>query len=308
MGEVVSGDADRARAAGIGQATSSTAAIIGPPLAAPLLFTVGIQWALLFNAASYAVSYFAIRSVRLAPEATPVRDITRPRASVWQDFTAGLRYFGRNRFLVALLTIAVICQCGTGALSALNVFFVTRNLHASPHLYGFLGTALGLGGIAGALMAGRVVHWLGARTTTWLGLFLGGALLVAYSRQTVFLAALIVLFVALLPITMLNTAMSPLLLAATPREYMGRVIAVFNPVVELASMLSVVVAGWLASSALHGLSASVAGMHIGAIDTIFGVSGLLVMVAGVYAVIALPHQARQSAPATPAEAEAPAAS
>jgi len=52
IGDIVTGEADRARAAGIGQATTATATIIGPPLAAPLLFTVGLQWALLFNAMS----------------------------------------------------------------------------------------------------------------------------------------------------------------------------------------------------------------------------------------------------------------
>lgn len=44
-------------AAGQGQATTGAAAILGPPLAAPLLFAVGIQWAMLINAASYVSSY-----------------------------------------------------------------------------------------------------------------------------------------------------------------------------------------------------------------------------------------------------------
>src|SRR6185312_16411005 len=46
IGEVVDGPVERARASGIGQATTGVAAIVGPPLAAPLLFSVGLQWAL----------------------------------------------------------------------------------------------------------------------------------------------------------------------------------------------------------------------------------------------------------------------
>src|SRR5215813_11313857 len=42
IGDVVSGDVDRTRAAGIGQATTAVAVIVGPPIAAPLLFTVGL--------------------------------------------------------------------------------------------------------------------------------------------------------------------------------------------------------------------------------------------------------------------------
>jgi len=44
---------------------------IGPPLAAPLLFTAGVEWALALNALSFVFSFAVIRSVR-AP-AAPVR-------------------------------------------------------------------------------------------------------------------------------------------------------------------------------------------------------------------------------------------
>jgi MFS family permease len=319
IAELVTGEADRARAAGIAQATGQTAWIIGPPLAAPLLFAVGLQWALLFNAFSYLVSYLAIRSVdaapataaapaaaapggtRPAPDTAPGRPAPERRGFL-HDFTEGLRFFRGNRFLVALLTFAVIGQLGIGALNTLNVFFATRNLHASAHLYGYLGMAMGIGGIAGALAAGRVVEWIGARRTTWIGLLAGGALLVLYSRQTHFPAALALLFVFALPLTMLNTAMSPLLLAATPRELRGRVVAVFYPVTQLAAMLAAVLSGWLAGSGLRDLDGSVAGLRFGPIDTIFTVSGLVVVLAGVYARMALPDTEEEA----PAPAAAPA--
>ncbi|GAA5049006.1 MFS family permease [Thermocatellispora tengchongensis] len=297
--EIVTGEADRARAAGIAQATAGTAAIVGPPLAAPLLFAVGMQWALLLNAASYAVSYVAIRSARLdtrgergAPD--------RPRANLLAEYTAGLRVFAGSRFLIALLTLSVIGQLGMGALNTLNVFFLTGNLHAPSHLYGYLGTAMGVGGIIGALCAGMVVQRIGARGTTWAGLIAGGALLLAYSQQTGFLAGLAVLFLFMVPITMLNTAMTPLLLAAAPKEYTGRVIAVFYPVTRLSSMLAAMAAGWLASSALRDFSGSVAGVAFGPIDTILAAAGLLIVISGVYARLALPASSDEPAPAATA--------
>jgi MFS family permease len=294
IGELVTGEADRARAAGIAQATGETAWIIGPPLAAPLLFTVGLQWALLFNALSYLVSYLAIRSVGTRPpepgpaEAGGTREPAGERAGLLREFAAGLHFFRRSRFLVALLVLAVIGQFGIGALETLNVFFTTTNLHASPHLYGYLGMAMGIGGITGALCAGRVVQRIGARRTTWIGLLVSGALLVVYARQTGFLSSVALLFVFAIPLTMLNTAMSPLLLAAAPPEYRGRVVAVFYPVTQLASMLAAVLAGWLTSSVLRDAEGSVAGFRFGPIDTIFVVAGLIVMLSGVYARLALP--------------------
>jgi MFS family permease len=287
IADIVTGEADRTRAAGIGQATSALAVMIGPALAAPLLFGVGVQCAFLFNAASYAVSFFAIRSVR--PRADARRD-SRPdeaQPGLAKQFLAGLRFFGANRFLVTLLIAAVISQCGSGALSALNVFFVIRNLHASAHLYGYLSTALGAGAIAGALCAGRVVGRLGARTTTWAGLLLSGALIVGYSRQTAFLGGVMLLFLLAVPTAMANAAMGPLLLGAASREYMGRVLAVVNPLMQLASMLSVLLAGWLASSPLRSLAGSMIGLRFDSINAILAVSGVLVMIAGAYALLRL---------------------
>ncbi|MEV5749796.1 MFS transporter [Actinoallomurus sp. NPDC052308] len=288
IGDHVTGEADRARAAGIAQATAQTAWIIGPPLAAPLLFSVGLQWALLLNALSYAVSYVAIRSVAPGPDDVPRRTAESGRMGLRQEFVAGLRFFAGNRFLMALLALAVIGQVGTGSLNTLNVFFVTGNLHSSAHLYGYLGMAMGLGGVAGALCSGRVVGWIGARRTTWIGLLVSGLMLVVYSRQGGFVGGVASIFAFAVPLTMLNAAMSPMLLDAATREYTGRVMAVFYPATRLASMLGALAAGWLAGSGLRNFAGSAAGLRFGPIDTIFALAGVLVMLAGVYASIALP--------------------
>ncbi|MFD4132711.1 MFS transporter [Streptomyces goshikiensis] len=295
LADLVTGDADRARAAGIGQATGETAWIIGPPLAAPLLFTAGLQWALLFNGLSYALSYVAIRSIGARERGTgsagpsgAQQPAGRQQGGLRGEFTDGLRFFASSRFLVALLLLSVIGQFGVGALGTLNVFFATDNLHADAHLYGYLGMAMGVGGITGALGGGRVVQWLGARRTTWIGLLVSGVLLIAYSRQTGFLSGVALLFVFTVPLTLLNTAMSPLLLAAAPPDYRGRVMAVFYPVTRLASMLAAALSGWLAGSVLRDVGGSLGGLRFGPVDMIIAASGVIVLLAGVFAMAALP--------------------
>jgi MFS family permease len=295
LGEIVPGDADRARASGIEQASSAAAAIIGPPLAAPLLFTAGIQWALVFNALSYVVSYVAIRSVRTTRSADAAV-LPGPPGGFRSEFGAGLRYFARSQFLVTMLALAVIAQLGTGALNTLDIFFLTRNLHTAGRLYGLLSTAFGVGAVIGGLASGRVVRWIGARTLLWLGAVVAGLLVLVYARQTAFAAALVLVVLLALTVTLLNTAFTPLLLKAAPPEYLGRVVAVFMPVNTLASMLSMAVAGWLASSALHGLHGTVLGVHIGPIDTIWSVAALLMIAAGGFGMLALPREVA-SAPA-----------
>lgn len=320
IADMVRGEADRARAAGIAQATAQTAWIIGPPLAAPLLFTVGLEWALLLNAVSYLVSYIAIRSVDIpaapvpdpaaasAPEGEPgAADAPEPAAAsragkggkpagLLTEFRAGLRFFARSRFLVALLALAVIGQLGMGALSTLNVFFVTGNLHGSAEQFGYFGMAMGFGGIAGALGAGRAVKLIGARRTTWTGLLITGTLLFVYSRQDDVVAGLVLMLTFAIPLTMLNTAMSPLLLAATTREFRGRVVAVFYPLTRLSSLLAAALSGWLAGGGLPHFGRTVAGMHFAPVDTVIAGAGVLVVAAGVYARIALPDTEAAPAP------------
>jgi MFS family permease len=287
IGGIVSGEAEQTRAFGISQATGAAALIIGPPLASPLLFSLGIEWALGLNALSYVVSYVAIRSMRFPTQSKQ----HEAKPAWWPQFSAGLRMFVHNRFLVALLLCACLAALGTGALQALMVFFVTDNLHAAPDLLGVMWMAFAVGSVVGALLAGRVAAKAGARATTWVGMIVGGAAVVLLARQTHLVPALVLLGLMALPTAALNAAISPQLLAVTPREFLGRMFAVFNPIQMAAMTTSVVAAGWLASTALHGLGTDVAGLHVGAIDAIFTVAGLLIVAAGVYGAFGLPPRA-----------------
>jgi MFS family permease len=303
IGDLVPGEVDRTRAAGLGQATLAVASIIGPPLAAPLLFSIGLQWALILNGLTYVVSYVAIRGIRPpaarpAPDVEPAAELTPPqptaeRTTWWGEFVAGWRFFMHSRVLVTLLIAAVICQLGTGSLNTLNLFFLSTNLHASPKLLGFLEMAFGVGAILGSLMAARAAKLLGTRTVAWAGLVVAGILVVAYAKQTAFVPGLVLILLVALPVAMLNTALTPLLLGATPPQLVGRVAAVFNPLNQLASMLSAGLAGWLVSSALRDLDADVAGLHFGRFDAAFTLAGVLIALAGGYAALALPRPERR---------------
>jgi MFS family permease len=295
IGEIVDGEADRAKAFGLGQATAASAVIFGPPIAAPLLFALGIKWAMFLNCASYVVSYFAIRSIRFPASDATRADVAAADRTPWHtQFADGVKMFARNRFLIALLTVAVISSLGTGALSALLVFFVTDNLHVNAGLLGILWMAYGAGAVTGSLLSGRLTKLLNARNVTWLGLVFGGTFLAALSRQTHFPIAVAVMFMMAIPVAAMNAGLSPQLLAVTPKQFTGRMIAVLNPIVTAASMISVVVAGSLASTTLRNLNTHILGLHITRIDSIFLASAALILSAGLYAYLALPPTAAQA--------------
>lgn len=298
IGEIVPGEADRTKAFGLGQATAATAGIIGQPLAAPLLFTFGLQWALMVNVLSYVVSFFTIRSINFPPKTEGGLGIEssadRATKTTWcAEFGSGLKMFARNRFLVALLCIAVLSSLGTGAVASLFIFFLTDNLHAAPRLLGVMTMALGLGSVIGALVSGHLAKLVGARNLTWLGLLAGGGLLAVFARQTSFIPALILMFFIGIPVAAMNTGLSPQLMASTPKEFMGRMLAVFTTITTGAAVISLLVAGSLASTVLRDFHGSVGGVDIGRIDTIFTVSAILIFAAGIYGYFALPPSRSQ---------------
>jgi hypothetical protein len=79
----------------------------------------------------------------------------------------------------------------------------------------------------------------------------------------------------------------PLALDSTSREFVGRVTAVINPLGRLAALISVVLAGSLVSTVLHGFHASVLGIEFGPVDTIFSGMGLLAVIGGIYVRVSL---------------------
>ena len=85
----------------------------------------------------------------------------------------------------------------------------------------------------------------------------------------------------------LNVSVMPLLLYVTPRELVGRVSAVLEPGMMLASVASMVIVGVLDSTVLKGFHLTALGMRFGPVDTIYTVVALLMLIAGVYAMFSL---------------------
>ncbi|BCB82881.1 hypothetical protein Psuf_001940 [Phytohabitans suffuscus] len=213
VADVVEPD-QRAKASGIGQASMAIAGIVGPPLAAPLLFGVGVGWALLINAASFFVSFLFLYGVRTpGPEAG--RQVPQ-RPGLWSELRAGLAVVGGSRILVALLVSAMVANFGAYLLNTLNVFFVTDNLGASAQMYGFLGTAFGVGAVAGAALSGVAAQRVGLARTYWVGLIATGVVMAVYARSTTFAAGLLLLLVLAVPLAAMNTVVAPIVMRSVP--------------------------------------------------------------------------------------------
>jgi MFS family permease len=276
LGAVVP-DADRERAASIATGTTALAGIVGPSVGAVLLVAVGAQWAILLNAFSFLVSFVAVARVRARPVSTRTAEV---RPSLRKELMEGFRFIARSRTLKVLLYTTVAISAASSCLGPLEVFFVAQNLHGSPEVYGILGTVASVGALAGAGLTAVFAKRLRATAVYSYSLVASGLLLVGYSRMTTPLGGVIFMFVAGLPLAAMSSMVGPLLLRATPAHLLGRVSTALQPVTEVASLISMTVAAWLASTVLHDLDATVASVHFGPIDTIFAVAGILIALSG----------------------------
>lgn len=276
----------RARSSAVTQATANIALILGPPLAAPLLFAVGVQWALLINALSYAVSFVTLLFVRL-----PVQNVEAKTGNTQNnltgEFKTGLLFLVKQSVLRTVMLTMFILIFGGGVGSTLSFFFATQNLHASSYQYGILSSATGAGLLVGALFAFWGVQKTGIARAFWLGIVVISVMEIVYARLTNFSVALVFLFLQGIPNAAINIAVGPLIMRATPHEFLGRVFALFMPITNLATLLSTLLTGYLASTLLRTLHTTILGMTFGTVDTMIMCAALLTLMGGLYAMYEL---------------------
>lgn len=276
---------EQAQAMGLDQGSASLAMLIGPVLAPPLLLAFGPQWALLIDLFSFLISTLTLLFIHIPQDR---RERTnRARGSFLTELHAGAVFLFKSHLLRVMLTLLLIAELGAGALVALDIFFVTQNLHTPPALYGVLDTVMGLGTIAGALFAGALGERIGLTRILWASVLALGIGIIVYARLTGFVPALILVFLLGIPLAMLSVVSGPLLLRATPQELLGRVTSLFNPLTTCAMLIGSAIAGAVDSALVGHFHLSLLSLTFGPVDIIFTAAGLLLLISGLYAMLNL---------------------
>ena len=276
-------DVHRVRASGLAQTTANLGVIIGPFLAASLVFSIGVSWTLLIDALSFGISFLAIISARLPEEELQ----NTAQADFLREFKAGARFLFTHKVLrTALFAMCIVLFSG-GIGSTLSLFFATQNLHLTPALYGVLSSASGIGLLAGAAFVAFFGKKLNPALLFWTGMMLLGAMELVYARQTNVVPALLLLTFQGLPNAALNVAFGPLVMRVTPREFLGRVFSFLLPAMNLATTISTLLTGYLVSTIFRNLHLRLLGIVIGPIDGLMMLGGLLIFFAGLYAMTQL---------------------
>ena len=267
------------------QAIQGLAVIIGPPIAAALVFGLGVIWALILNALSFVVVFLASAAIEAPPAAHSVAAGETSHFS--REFLDGLGYVASHVVLRTILIAEMLVWLGFGALQSLGYFFITGNLHAPASDYGLFGADFGVGAIMGAVLVTIIGHRIGLARMLWMAMVTSGLFVIVMSHLTSFGFALGAAFFFGVSTTAVLVTAGPLTLDSTSREFVGRVTAVINPVGRLAALISVALAGSLVSTVLHGFHASILGITFGPVDTVFTGLGVLAVIGGLYTRVSL---------------------
>lgn len=284
IGEIVP-EKYRSRATGFEQTISGLAYIIGPPIAVSLFFALGPQIAVLLNALSFAGSFVAVYAIR--SHETSISSAEKRKSSFMQEYLSALRFIVQNRVLSTILIGAFLAVIPVGAQNALGIFFYQKNLQAPLEFFGLMGMAVGIGLIAGALVAAFFTERIGPARMFSGSVLLTGLLMMVYARTTNLVVALVCIFLVGSMAAAVNVAAGPIALGITPKEMVGRVAAIITSSLSLASLLSVAVLSYLASTILQNLQVHILGIAFSTYDTLFVFTGFIAALGGIYALFRL---------------------
>ncbi len=236
------------------------ARIIGPAIGGVVIAKLGIAWCFGLNALSYGFVLWGLQRVAAARPPVPESDTLEWSVAMVRDAVTssnasvrdGMRYLmqpGLARDLLALVAVGAVFA---GPVITLMPVFARDRLLLGAGGYGSLLSALGVGGVVGALMlAGPLSQARRGRLLSFAALSYPVLLLLFALNQTPWIALAMLPLIGAMLITF-NSLANGILQTLVADEYRGRLMAFYGLI-------------------LIGLSQSAGALSAGALARAFGV-------------------------------------
>jgi MFS family permease len=200
----------------------------GPSAGGILVQLLSAPTALLADAASFLASSFYLGRID-APEPPLEPSEGGMRAQVWE----GIRFIARSPILRPSLAAAATLNLFNFAFAALFILYATRNLGVRPGTLGIVLGAGAVGGVIGAVLAGRIGRRIGLGRAFVLGMVLFPAplLLVPFASgpRPVILAMLFSAeFLSGMGVMILDINVGTIITALTPHRVRSRMSGAFR--------------------------------------------------------------------------------
>ncbi|HJQ44070.1 MAG TPA: MFS transporter [Jatrophihabitantaceae bacterium] len=228
------------------QGSQAVAQIGGPGLGGLLTQLMRAPFALVVDAASYAVSAISLLAMQFRePKREPApRDLRR-------EIAEGARYVARDPLLRVLTIAPAVTNLFFTGVSSISVLFLVRSVHLDAGPVGVLMGVISLGSVFGAAVAGAVGRAIGTSRALWLVTLVTApcGLLIPLTTKGAGLAFFVLGSVILLAgILIYNVNISSFRQAYCPPEILGRVISSMRFVLFGTIPMGALAAGALASA------------------------------------------------------------
>jgi len=236
----LAGAADLSWANGTLSAATNVGQLAGPALGGALYAAIGAGPAFWANAASFVISAGFIAAVRGRFRNETPRPAGRNESGVW----AGVRFLRQHRALLTITAVGAITFMAT-EIAAVADLPLIHHFGVGGVGYGIMNVAWGAGGLAGSLVAARVVTRATEPAAAVLGCLVFGVFVAAVGAAPWF---------ALIPLLTLLFAFSDsfafvgfngIYQRRTPDAIRGRVFAAVGAIMTLATAASFGFAGFL---------------------------------------------------------------
>ncbi|HYG58461.1 MAG TPA: MFS transporter [Symbiobacteriaceae bacterium] len=202
--------------------TYTGAAAIGPALAGPVVRAFGLPWGFYLNGLSFFAVIWAVYMVRLAP--SPRRQTPE---KVSEAIASGLRYIAATPALLVLVSLLTMFAFFAIPYQSLLPVFAVKAFGGGVQELGWLRAAPGVGSLTGGFLLARFAAYPFKDR-----LVIGGALgfsaaLIVFAFTRFMPAALVLLFVAGLLMTIFQSTVMTLMQQLTSDEMRGRVMSLF---------------------------------------------------------------------------------
>jgi MFS transporter, DHA3 family, macrolide efflux protein len=258
------GKEDLGPANGLVQISSSSTQVVGLSIGGIVVAVLGVSLpitydAITFIAAAVIVAFIA-RSVG-APE--PPED--GKRASFSHEFLEGIRFLRTQRYLLELISIGVVLNFCGNAIFTLWAPYAEFVLHGGAATYGFLGAALAIGSILGAVVVGKIDVRRHVGRLAFVGVAVGGGVVVLLGLTHSIPLALAESFSFGVMVSVINVPLFAAIQAKVPARLMGRMMAAFLSCILAAAPIGAFFAGTMAEATSIGfvyvvLGAALVGM------------------------------------------------
>lgn len=218
----------------------SVGTFAGPAIGGLLLAAVGTSVAFLVTGALMLWSALFIAGIRSSGEAKEQSD--REAVSVLDELLAGFRTIARERRMRVLVGLFSAQTFVDGMLSVFIVVIALKLLDTGEAGVGFLNSAVGVGGVLGAIVAAALLARKRQAADFGLGIFIWGipiALLAVWSNQAF---VLVLLAIVGLGNTIVDVSGMTLMQRSAPDEVLARVFGVLESLLLLSVGLGAVVA------------------------------------------------------------------